>query len=398
MSVMIIDPLEWVLPAPEAALAVFDPKKSGQKRRETWILPHSISAVDLYSYLKHRFGEPNGFAMALRSPSVDNLIHWNYTLASGTAILDIRGLDLRNELTAILPPDAEAPDWSKLEGLLLKEFQAKRAGMAEVCRTFERWRLFVNPHEVLRVKLERQVKRLRELDIRNVDLPKDPRSAEDARAFPEKLSKCQAVFQEAMTLCVDIQLSAPVFAESAVNLLLLLLAKPEVRADKRMFEDQCRRNLDVRVKGLHLVCEGFAGRVDGSEEPFKEFLRMVNRRNDRLHGNVDPAKSKGHEVYFDHRFIPLFTQAQGFTQLALEHALADVDPDAAIRDWDAARGLVDLLLSKLDGRVRRGIEGALKQQQLGYRADTGIIGVILPQVRVDIFPAGGSGSAGGYTA
>lgn len=392
-----IDPSEWSLPDPKAVIAAMDPR-SERGRRENWVFTHQISSVDLYSYLKHRFGEPNGFAMTLRSASVDNFIHWNYTIASGPVILDVRGLDLRNELTAFLPPNTEVPDWPKLEGRLLEEFRRSQDGMKTVRQRFEKWRLFVNPHHTLGVKLERQVKRLLELDLGNVDVPEDPQSAEEVPRYQEDLAKCQGIYQEAMALCVDIHLSAPVFGESAVNLLMHFLAKPDLRADQRLFDDHCRRNIDVRVKGLHLVCDGFAERIHGSEEPFKEFLRLMNRRNDLLHGNVDPTKGTGHEVYFDHRFIPLFASSQGLTQLALEHALANVDPDAAIRDWEAARGFVALLLTKLDARVRDGVEQAFAQQQLGYRPETRSIGVILPQARVGFFPGRGSAPRRGDTA
>lgn len=388
-----INPSEWTLPDPNTVIATMDPS-SEQGRRENWVFTHQISSVDLYSYLKHRFGEPNGFAMTLRSPSVDNFIHWNYTIASGPVILDVRGLDLCNELTAFLPAGTEVPDWLKLERGLLEEFRQSRDGMKTVRQRFKKWRLFINPHHVLRVKLERQVQRLLELDLKNVEVPVDPQSAEELPKYQKHLAKCQDIYQEAMALCLDIQLSAPIFGESAVNLLTRIMAKPEVRADQRLFDDHCRRNIDVRVKGLHLVCDGFAGRIDGSEEAFKGFLGLMNRRNDLLHGNVDPTKGTGHEVYFDHRFIPLFASSQGLTQLALEHAL----PDAAIRDWEAARGFVALLLTKLDARVRDGVEQAFGQQQLGYRPKTGSIGVILPQARVSFFPGRDPAPPHGKTA
>lgn len=380
-----IDPCEWTLPDPHAVIVALDPR-SRLGKRENWRFSDEISSVELYSYLKHRFGEPNGFAMTLRSPSVDNFIHWNYTLASGPVILDLRGLDLHNEVTVFLPPDTNTPDWPTLEARLREEFRREQDGMKTVREQFEKWLLFVNPHQVLRVKLECQVKRLRELDIKNVHVPRDPSNAEELPQYQEDLARCVSTFQEAMALCIDVQLSAPVFAESAVSLLMHLLAKPEVRADKRLFDDHCRRNIDVRVKGLRLVCDGFVGRIDGSEAPFKDFLSLMNRRNDRLHGNVDPTKQSGHEVYFDHRFIPLFARSQGLTRLALEHALANTDPDAAIHDWEAARGFVAFLLTRLDRSVRDGAELALGQQQLGYCPETGSIGVILPQTRVALFP------------
>lgn len=392
-----IDPNEWTLPDPEAVIAQMDPGSRAIKR-ETWVFTEQVSSLDLYCYLKHRFGEPNGFAMILRSPSVDNFVHWNYTIASGPIILDLLGLDLRTELTALQPLGTGVPEWPLLEKRLVEEFRHERQGMKAVRQRLEKWSLFVNPHSVLRVKLERQVKRLLELDLQNVATPKDPQTPRELPQFQAELARCQAVYQEAMGLCTDIHLTAPIFGESALNLITLLLAKPEVRGDKRLLDDLSRRNIDVRLKGLHLVCDGFASRIDGTEEPFKEFLRLMSRRNDRLHGNVDPTQGTGQEIYFDHRFIPLFTSSQGLTRLTLENALANADPGAALRDWEAARGFVAFLLTKLEARVRNEIELALSQQQLGYRRETKSIGVILPQVRVGLIPGQGPAPSDDTTA
>lgn len=264
-------------------------------------------------------------------------------------------------------------------------------------QSLDRWHLFINPYHTLRTILERQVQRLTELDLANVAVPADPRTREELPHYQADLARCQAVYQEAMALTVGIHLTAPILGESAVNFLMLLLAKPDVRADRRVFEDFGRRNIDVRLKSLHLVCDGFASRIEGSEEQFKEFLRLMNKRNDRLHGNVDPTTSTGHEVYFDHRFIPLFPKSQGLTQIALDHALANVDPTAAIKDWETAREFVSFLLSKLEARIRPQIEMTLNQQQLGYRPQTKSIGAILPQARVDLVPGRPEGYADGGT-
>jgi hypothetical protein len=313
-----LDPARWALPDPEAVVAAMYQGR-GAARRDTWVFSTRISAVDLYAYLKLRFGEPNGLAMALRDPSVDNLIHWNFTIASGTTILDIRGLDLANEVTAFLGAEVDAPDWTSVEDRLAEEFLSQRKKLHAVRERFEQWHLFVNPHHVLRTKLERQVARLRELDLRNVHVPANPRSGQELPAFGAELAKARDAYEEAMALCVDIQLAAPVFAESAVDLLTHILAKPEVRSDRRLFDDQRRRNIDVRLKGLHLICDGFAERIDGSEEPFKELMRLYDRRNDRLHGNVDPRASTGPPIYFDHRFIPLFASPSFIASLSPGH-------------------------------------------------------------------------------
>ena len=50
------DPSEWTLPDPKAVIAAMD-SRSERATRENWVFSDQISSVDLYSYLKHRFGE-----------------------------------------------------------------------------------------------------------------------------------------------------------------------------------------------------------------------------------------------------------------------------------------------------------------------------------------------------
>ena len=53
-----------------------------------------ISPLDLYAYLKARFGNPNGFQMRLKSPSSDNFTHWHWTLQHGDRVIEFMGLNL----------------------------------------------------------------------------------------------------------------------------------------------------------------------------------------------------------------------------------------------------------------------------------------------------------------
>src|SRR5258708_250711 len=59
-----------------------------------WILHKGISPLDLYVYLKARFGDPNGFQMTLKSPSSDNYAHWHWTLQHEDSVIEFMGLNL----------------------------------------------------------------------------------------------------------------------------------------------------------------------------------------------------------------------------------------------------------------------------------------------------------------
>ena len=65
------------------------------KRRakgSVWTVDESITPADLYIYFHARFGSPNGTMMVARAPHSNNLIHWHYTLKSGSTYLDVIGL------------------------------------------------------------------------------------------------------------------------------------------------------------------------------------------------------------------------------------------------------------------------------------------------------------------
>jgi hypothetical protein len=99
----VTQPQEWRVADPKKVIATLrglKPKKGKRRKRRgsQWIFSDAISPVHLYAYLKWRFGDPNGFIMTLKSPSVDNLIHWNYTLECPETVIDIVGLNVRTEI------------------------------------------------------------------------------------------------------------------------------------------------------------------------------------------------------------------------------------------------------------------------------------------------------------
>src|SRR5207253_1941730 len=52
---------------------------------------NELSPLDTYKYLKARFGLPNGVTMIAKSQSLDNLIHWHYTIECNGNMLQIYG-------------------------------------------------------------------------------------------------------------------------------------------------------------------------------------------------------------------------------------------------------------------------------------------------------------------
>ena len=57
-------------------------KKADRAKPDILVVRSRLKPVDVYSYLRARFGEPNGFLNFLRRDDSDNLIHWDFNLLS----------------------------------------------------------------------------------------------------------------------------------------------------------------------------------------------------------------------------------------------------------------------------------------------------------------------------
>ncbi len=210
-------------------------------------------------------------------------------------------------------------------------------------------------------------------------IPKTPTTADELKKFNETLTREQDRFERAFGLGVTIRMLAPVMGEAFINLLIFLLAKADIKTDQRLYQDVIRRDIDVRIKSLHLNCYGFLRPVDTDTAIFKEFHTLMNNRNDFLHGNVDPSKLKYDTVYFDYRTVPIFEKRASFGELALRQRLIHVEPDKAIQDLDTVSRFINRLLESLEPQYREVVEAVMQVTSPGWRPEDGKIGVLFPE-------------------
>ncbi len=369
----------WIPVDPRARLEQLRSRERGKSRPARLVVGEKLSPLDFYVYLKARFGPPNGIQMPLRNPSSDNLIHWHYTIGGGPAVLEIWQANLSMEiyLEGIeTPTDA---DWDRLLLAIKGDFANYGQKMSVVRKELERWHLFINPYKRLHDVLERSRLDLIALDIDSVIVPRTPETPDDLKMLSETISKHQARFEEALRLGVTIRMLAPVLGEAFVNSLIFVLAKPEIKADSRLYQDVIRREVDVRIKSLHLHCNGFAKPVDATAERFKSFQTLMNGRNDFLHGNVDPTKLKYDTVYFDFRTVPIFETRATFGEMALSHKLIHVEPTVALSDIETVKQFIDLVLESLQPERRELVRRFMETTSPGWRPDTGTPGVLFPE-------------------
>lgn len=368
---------DWKLADASRMLQHLADRKTRQSEPPSrWFFHDDLSPRDLYTYLKARFGSPNGFQMALKDGSTsDNYIHWHWSLECHGHVIEIMGLNFYAEAYAYGVPQPTAAEQGSLTQAIKADFASHGPSMSTIRKSFEQWVLFVNPYERLARVITQFSKRLRALDIENIELPELPTTSEQFTALHQQWPSLQAAYTEALGLSLTLRMNAPVLAECFVNLLIFLLARPEIKVDKRLYDDAIRDEIDLRVRKLHMTCRGFKSQIDASADMFKRFQSLMNGRNDLLHGNIDPKALKYEVVHFD-GMIPLPSRYEDIAQVALVNSLIHVKPDVALSDVDTVTRFIEFVLSHLEEDIRDGVEEFMKCPNPGWREDKRRPGVL----------------------
>jgi len=360
-------------------------KKRGKGSR--WILDKSLAPADLYVYLKARFGPPNGVMMIVRGPHSDNFIQWHYTLKSGSSNFEILGLNTRTEFWISDYPNLGDNHWTELVDSIKKDFSRFGTKLNEIRKSLENWRLFYNPYHRLERIIKKYSKDLSEITKSNFDLPSEPpafplvySSANDSikKEIDEFASKIQSLsdkYARAQELSTSLRLICPVWAEAFINFLIFVLSRSEIKNDKRLYQDFIRKEIDVRVKLLHINCVGFEKPIDANHQVYKNFQSLMNERNDLLHANIDPEKLGYETVFFDGT-IPLFTEPQGLARNSLGVSLTGIEPDETLKRIALVRSFIEFILNHLEKPYREQLSLILDKRELGWRSETSRIGVL----------------------
>jgi hypothetical protein len=116
------------------------------KSSSTPVVRKNFSTLDMFCYLKARFGEPNGFMNFLRSDSSDNWIHWDFALRANDVDIWIQGAsrEVRLTVTAHLTDE----NWHDLILAIKSDFKRVAREKSAVLKTLEQWVIF--PKQVCR--------------------------------------------------------------------------------------------------------------------------------------------------------------------------------------------------------------------------------------------------------
>jgi hypothetical protein len=267
---------------------------------------------------------------------------------------------------------------------LKKSYAIYGKQMSELQSEFEKWTLFINPYSRLQGTLVSLIRELKTLNLDEVIKLEANATADEKNEYHKDFTQWIVNTERAVALGSTIRMLSPVLAESFINLLILVLSKSEYKNDQRLYDYLIRQQIDVRIKTLHLNCEGFTKAVDSDTKEFKNLLTVMNNRNDFLHGNINPKKLMFEDVYIDKKSIPLFDIDGGIIEKTTKNYLKDVEREAAINDFLIVQNFIYFTISHLDNVKQILIKNLLKTRMPGVNSTTNEIEILFPLVLAEM--------------
>lgn len=339
------------------------------------VFQNLLSPLDVYCYLKARFGEPRGMQTFLKKDDSDNVFHWDYNIKAGQK--DLYFVGATQEVHVWVDDDFSDADWINFANALKADFGRVGKDKSKVLKELEKWVILPN-HFVSTAnecgeyyhEIKRSLKKLRRISkpVGKTGYDSD---------FKQLLNKQGRSVQKISSACIKLNILMPVMFESFLGLLIAILVRPEVRANGPIYKSFIRSNLDVKILDLATRCEGFAKPISPNNESMGRFWSVVNRRNDVIHGNLDVEKDGMDTVYFDGK-TPLFRSGGDRIQSHWEGMVQNHQPERVLEDYEATHAFIYEIISHLESSMQSQIKMLIAEDSPGWDAKRSIFGKLFP--------------------
>jgi hypothetical protein len=326
----------------------------------------SIKSVDLYCYLKARFGEPNGLSVDehLGDNLIDNIVYWHYIFSVDNCVIHIMDKSGGLEVLIKSKESLSKGDWHSFINLIKGDFKRIGPKKSEVYNSLDKRKIFINPYKRLYRVVKRLIERLEALNLGEPPSIKDLSNEEQIYIYDEK----RIYFSEAMILGASLMAIIPVWGESFINLIIFALIKKIVKYDDRILRLFIEQPIDFRTKTLHLYCDGFIEGIDAESIEYKEFKKIMDIRNDFLHGNIKPKEMQFDELIFDNE-IPLFKDDRTFFNRMLEDSLYKIERENVLKKYEEMQKFIEYVLGHLDSVHKNNMEHLMESMFLSFGKD-----------------------------
>lgn len=346
-----------------------------RKLRSNLVLQETVSPFDAYTYLHARFGPPNGLQTMLARDDSDNLFHWDYYLKAGDRTLSFTGATEEVHVWF----DGRVSDARCLEFIaaLRRDFGRVARDKGKFASGLEKWSIFPNQYLAIASRcadlyqqIDTALPRIRRTLLSDKGATEAVVHRKGAKSHPKLMAGIT-------TAPTELSVLMPVMFESFIGLIVAVLIKPEVRADAAQFDAFVRSPLNQKLVDLAERCAGFERPLEQNNPVFGRYWTVVNRRNDVIHGNVDPVRDALEVVYFDGK-RPLFRRG-GDRMLAHWTRLIDrYRPQEVLDDYVALNDFILEILDHMTPGGRRVIKMVMEDTQPGWDNKRRIVGRLFP--------------------
>lgn len=357
------------------------------------IYKRDVSPLDIYCYLKARFGEPNGYLMIAKNPNDSaNLIHWHYHIMCKKHEIHFYGKTHHVEILSQHKDEITDYDLITFPIILKQEYAKWGREKSIILKQTEKWRLFVNPHQRIVSVVNKLFEELMQLDepfsLSYEEISKYANDKDDSKT--SEFDKIETNIFEHLQKGLSLKFFIPVMVESFINILILLLSNNDIKRDKNKYQKIIKEHITEKVKSLPQNCIGFSKAININDIRYKEFQTLMNSRNDFLHGNTDPTKFGFCDVYFD-RYVPLFKEPGNIFSHANSCSLRFIEQEQIQKDYSVAMSFCNFIIEQLDEHIRNQVNLVLKCPDPGWNVQTNRIGVLFPSMMVEsVMPISGS--------
>ena len=344
-------------------------------RRHLLIVRTQLRPVDLYCYLVARFGTPNGIQNFLRRDDSDNWIHWDYNIKAGGA--DIYFAGTSRDIHIIVEDNFSDEQWKALILAIKRDYRRVGKLKSDVLRGLEKYVVFQNRYVSLARLCADLHAAIVDATLRK-PIPKGTSAYENdgedlKKEFEQIAERANAIFGD----CLKLRLLTPIMAEAFINMTILILCKSTTRDDEATYQALVRAKIPHRLALLSKHCNGFARDIDTSTEAYANFLRVINKRNFALHGNVDPIREQIEVVYFEGK-RPLFERPGHNIEKFFEHLEVMNKPQEVIKDYEDVHEFLVEIAGCLDCRTKYFFQQVIEDAYPGYEVRRRGVTRILP--------------------
>ncbi|MDV7341825.1 hypothetical protein RYZ26_19675 [Terasakiella sp. A23] len=379
-----LDPENWILPSNKEAAEHYQNDWRGKEGNIKSLMQfrRHLSPLDVYCYLKDRFGSPNGMFNILKSPTSDNLIHWDFLLKCEDVFICIMGK--HRSLEILVNGNLNKEEWQTLVENFRQGFSSHAKGKSEEKNKLEEWAVFINRYSELCSEAEIHHDIIS--DLQNYQYV-SPVISDEVEKWQKKQEEVTDQFRKLQQASLSLKMLTPIILEAFINFLILTTCKKEIREHKPTYEARIKEKLHIKVPSLHLTCDYFAKAIDTNVEEYKHFKRIMDNRNWFFHGNADPRKDCLEKVYFE-RNTPIFKNGGDVFEHFFSALIEMIQPKKILDDYIHAHEFILYVIECLDPKYKDEFWMMLKVSTLGFNTKSERFGILFPDYLVSSFLPG----------